>query len=92
MPQDSTTVRVSRRAHQIFAQLAERRATSVSELLDRLAERERRHEILSDYNTRMTELLASPSERAAWQRETARSEVSAAEVNSPPEEDAAVAG
>jgi hypothetical protein len=80
MPQDSTTVRVSRRTHQILSDLAQQRRTSVSDLLDRLAESARRRDILGQYNTRMAQLLADPAERATWSQETALSEVSAAEL------------
>jgi predicted DNA-binding ribbon-helix-helix protein len=81
MPQESTTVRVSRRTHQILSELAERRGSSVSDLLDRLVERERRHEILALYNTRMAALAANPAERAAWAQELAVAEVSAADID-----------
>jgi hypothetical protein len=78
--QESTTVRVSRRTHQLLSELATSRGSSVSDLLDRLAERERRNEILGQYNTRMAEILADPAERANWSQETALSEVNAAEL------------
>ena len=77
MKQESTTVRVSRRTHQVLSTLAERRGSSVSDLLDRLVESARRQDILRQYNTRMAEVLADPAERAAWDEETALSEVSA---------------
>jgi hypothetical protein len=80
MREGSTTVRVSRRTHQILSDLAERTGRSVSDLLDHLAESARRREILDQYNTRMGELLRDPDERATWQQETVRSEVSAAEL------------
>lgn len=80
MPHDTTTVRVSRRAHQILSELASKRGLSVSDFLDRLAERERRRDILDQYNARMTDLLADPSERALWAEEIAQSEVSAAQL------------
>jgi hypothetical protein len=80
MPSGSTTVRVSRRTHKILADLAERRGSSVSDLLDHLAESARRHEILSEYNARIGELVRDPAERAAWQQETVLSQASAAEV------------
>ena len=80
MPHDSTTVRVSRRTHQILSELAERRGTSVSDLLDQLAESARRRHILGQYNARMTELLTDPTERANWNEETALSEVSSADL------------
>jgi hypothetical protein len=73
-------VRVSRRTHQILSELAEQRRTSVSDLLDRLVESERRRQILSQYSTRMAEVLADPAERANWSQETALSEVSVAEL------------
>jgi predicted CopG family antitoxin len=82
MPQEntSTTVRVSRRTHQTLSELAERKGSSVSDLLDKLVERARRTEILGQYNTRMAELMMDPGERAAWAEETALSEMSAAEL------------
>jgi hypothetical protein len=80
MQQETTTVRVSRRTHQVLTDLAQNRGRSVSDLLDQLVERARRQEILDQYNTRMAELLADPQERNAWQHETDLSEVSAAEI------------
>jgi hypothetical protein len=80
MPQESTTVRVSRRTHQLLSDLADQRRTSVADLLDRLVEAERRRQILAQYNTRMAEVLADPAEQANWQQETAQSEVSTTEL------------
>ncbi len=80
MQQPTTTVRVARRTHQILTELAQRRGRSVSDLLDQLAEHERRQDIFQRYNSRMAQLLADPDERAAWQTETSLSEVSAAET------------
>jgi hypothetical protein len=80
MPQESTTVRVSRRTHQILSELATSRGTSVSDLLDRLVESARRTQILTQYNTRMAEVLADPAERTAWTQETSSSEASAHEL------------
>lgn len=73
-------MRVSRRTHQILSDLAEHSGSSVSDLLDRLAERARRGELLDQYNARMGELLGDPAERADWTQETAQSEVSATEL------------
>ena len=66
-----------------LTKLAERRGSSVTELLDRLAEQARRQDILNQYNTRMAEILADPTERAAWTEETSRSELAAAELTAP---------
>jgi len=81
MQQQTTTVRVSRRTHQILTELAQQNGRSISDLLDHLAERARRQAIFQQYNARMAELLANPDERAAWQRETTLSEVSASETD-----------
>jgi len=78
--QESTTVRVSRRAHQTLTEIAERQHTSASELLERLVERERRHEMLCQYNARMDAFLADPARRALWANEVASSERSAEEL------------
>jgi len=80
MPQETTTIRVSRRTHQILGDLARRRGRSVSDLVETLAENARRQDILKQYNARMAELLANPDERAEWQREISQSELSATEV------------
>jgi hypothetical protein len=81
MPQESTTVRVSRRTHQILSELAVQRGSSVSELLDRLAEAARRQALFGQYNARMAEVLADPAEQANWSHETALSEVSASDLS-----------
>jgi hypothetical protein len=81
MQQQTTTVRVSRRTHQLLTELAQQRGRSVSDLLDHLAERARRQGIFQQYNARMAELLANPDERSAWQQETTLSEVSASETD-----------
>ena len=70
-------MRVSRRTHQTLSELAGRKCSSISDLLDQLVESARRREILGQYNTRMAEVLADPAERDDWSQETARSEVSA---------------
>ena len=80
MQQETTTIRVSRRTHQVLSDLALRRGRSVSDVVERLAENARRQEILRQYNTRMAELLEDPEERAAWQQEVSQSELSATEV------------
>ena len=82
MQQGTTTVRVSRRTHAILTDLARAQRRSVSDLLDQLAERARRQAMLDQYNARMAEVLADADECAAWQAETARSELSAAEASS----------
>ena len=82
MQQQTTTLRVSRRTHQILTELAQQNGRSISDLLDHLAERARRQAIFQQYNARMAELLTNPDERAAWQRETTLSEVSASETDS----------
>jgi predicted CopG family antitoxin len=64
MPHETTTVRVSRRTHQLLSELAAREGRSVSELLDQLAERARREQLLKQYAARMAELSRDPSEQA----------------------------
>jgi predicted CopG family antitoxin len=81
MQQGTTTVRVSRRTHQILTDLAQRRGRSVSDVVEKLAENARRQDILQQYNARMAELLEHPEEKAAWQHETTESELSAADVD-----------
>ncbi len=78
--QGTTTVRVSRRTHQLLSELAAQQGRSVSDLLDRLAEQARRRQILAQYNARMGELLADPEERRLWQDDVDLSAASAAEV------------
>ena len=82
MPQagGTTTVRVSRRTHQVLSELAAQQGRSVSDLLDRLAEQARRRQILAQYNARMAELLADPEERRLWRHDVDLFEASAAEV------------
>ena len=79
-PQGTTTVRVSRRTHQLLSELAAQQGRSVSDLLDRLTEQARRRQILAQYNARMGELLANPEERRLWQDDVDLSAASAAEV------------
>jgi len=67
----STTVRVSRRTHQLLSDLAAQQGRSVSDLLDHLAEQARRQQIIKQYDQRMTELLNDPAERAALEDERA---------------------
>jgi len=67
----TTTVRVSRRTHQVLSALAASEGRSVSDLLDHLAEQARRSQILEQYNARMTELMTDPTERAALDAERA---------------------
>ena len=80
MPQDSTTVRISRRTHRTLSDLAERRHTSVTDLLEHLVESARRTEILSQYNNRMSQVLSDKAEREAWTRELAWSDAAAEEL------------
>ena len=74
-------MRVSRHTHQVLTELAARRGTAVSELLDRLAEAARRGDVLGQYNARMAELLDHAAERDAWGQEITNSEVSTGELN-----------
>jgi hypothetical protein len=67
----TTTVRVSRRTHELLSELAAQEGRSVADLLALLAERARRQRILRQYDQRMTELLNDPSERAALADERA---------------------
>ena len=80
MQQETTTIRVSRRTHQVLSDLAQRRNRSVSDVVERLAENARRQDMLNQYNARMAELLENPEERAAWQQAITQSEVDAAEL------------
>ena len=81
MPHSSTTVRVSQRAHRIFSDLAVAAGIGVADYLDRLAERERRGDILARHNARLAELLAEPTERDRWAHELGQAEVSAQEMD-----------
>jgi hypothetical protein len=72
----TTTVRVSRRTHQLLSDLAAQQGCSLSDLLDHLAEQARRRQILEQYDQRMTELLSTPQERAALEQERAWLEAS----------------
>jgi hypothetical protein len=67
--QGTTTVRVSRRTHQVLSALAAHEGRSVSDLLDQLAEQARRSQMFEQYNARMTDLLTDPAERAALDAE-----------------------
>jgi predicted DNA-binding ribbon-helix-helix protein len=69
MAYDSTTVRISWRAHRILSELAGQRDITMTELFDRLAERERREAILTQSSERLTELLADPKFREEWFKE-----------------------
>ncbi len=72
----TTTVRVSRRTHQLLNDLAAKEGRSVSDLLDQLAEQARRQQILKQYDARMSELLDDPAERSALEEERAWLEAS----------------
>jgi hypothetical protein len=74
MSQGSTTVRVSRRTHKLLGELAAREGRTVTELLDRLAERARRDAVLAQSNARMAELMTDPEERRLYREELALSE------------------
>jgi hypothetical protein len=89
MPHESTTVRVSRRAHQIFTELAAQRGASVSDFLDELAEQARRRRILEQSAARLAELMADPDERRAYMEELVFGEAIAADAlrDEPPYED-----
>ena len=78
--QRSTTVRVSRRTHQVLSELAARDGRSISDLLDELAERARREQILTQSAARMGEIMADPEERLHYMDELSLSEAAAAEA------------
>jgi hypothetical protein len=80
MPHDTTTVRVSRRAHQILSELAAQRGASVADLLDELAEQERRRRILEQSSARMAELMSDPEERRSYFADLASGEAVAADA------------
>jgi hypothetical protein len=92
MPHDTTTVRVSRRAHQILTELAAQRGATVFDLLNELAEQARRRAILEQSAARMAELMADPDERHAYLEHLALTEAVAADAlrDEPPYEDARV--
>jgi hypothetical protein len=71
MPQDTTTVRVSRRTHQVLSDLAAHQGRSVSDLLDQLAERARRDHLLKQYAARMAELSSDPAQQAGLEEDRA---------------------
>jgi hypothetical protein len=71
MSQDTTTVRVSRRTHQLLSDLAAQAGRSVSDLLDQLAERARREQLLKQYAERMTELSNDPSQQVGLEEDRA---------------------
>lgn len=77
MPQDTTTIRVSRRTHQVLSDLAAHEGRSVSDLLDRLAERARRDQLLKQYAARMAELSSDPSQQAGLEEDRAWLEAAA---------------
>src|ERR671933_1887538 len=77
MPQETTTVRVSRRTHQLLSDLAAREGRSVSDLLDRLVEQARRDQLLKQYAARMAELSSDPSQQAGLAEERAWLEAAA---------------
>ena len=78
--QRTTTVRVSRRTHQVLSELAARDGRSISDLLDELAERARREQILTQSAARMGEIMADPEERLHYMDELSLSEAAAAEA------------
>ena len=78
--QDTTTIRVTRRARTILSQVAVWRGRTLTELLEELAERERRQQLLDQSVQRMTEIMADPEERAAYLAELHQSEAEAADA------------
>ena len=70
-------MRVSRRTHQLLSDLAAREGRSVSELLDQLAERARREQLLKQYAGRMAELSDDPSQQAGLEEDRAWLEAAA---------------
>jgi uncharacterized protein (DUF1778 family) len=77
MAHESTTVRVSRRTHQLLSELAAHEGRSVSDLLDQLAERARRDRVLKQYAERMAELSRDPSQQPGLEEDRAWLEASA---------------
>lgn len=80
MPRGSTTVRVSRRTQQVLSELAAQRGRSVSDLLDELAEKARRQQIVDESAARLTELFAEPEERRSYTAELELSEAAATDA------------
>ncbi len=66
---ETTTVRVSRRTQHVLSDLAAAEGSSVSELLERLAEQARRQRILDESSARIAVVMADPSMRAAYEAE-----------------------
>jgi arginine deiminase len=77
---DTTTIRVSRRTHQVFSQLAAEEGRSITELLDELAEKARRQRILDQSAARMAEIMADADERRSYLEELELSEALAADA------------
>lgn len=77
---NTTTVRVSRRTHQVLAELAAQHGRSIADLLDELAEKARRQRILDQSNARMTQVMADADERRSYLDDLALTEAAAAAV------------
>lgn len=77
---NTTTIRVTRRTRELFIEVAAFKGRTLTELLEELAERERRQHILDQSVARMTEIMADPKQRAEYLAELHRSEVVAADV------------
>jgi transposase-like protein len=71
MPKDTTTLRLSRRTHQMLRAVAARHGRTVTELLDEWVERARREQVLQEYAKRMAELADDPEQRAALEEDHA---------------------
>jgi hypothetical protein len=78
--QDTTTIRVSRRTRKILSQVAVWKGRTLGELLEELAERERRQQVLDQSVQRMTEIMTDPEERAAYLAELHQSEDESADA------------
>jgi predicted DNA-binding ribbon-helix-helix protein len=77
---NTTTVRVSRRTHQVLTELAAQHGRSIADLLDELAENARRQRILDQSAARMAEVMADADQRRSYTDDLALTEAAAAAV------------
>ncbi len=73
----TTAVRVSRGTQRVLRELAAARGRSVSDLVEQLAERARREQLLVQYAERMAQLSREPAEQAGLDEDRVWLEASA---------------
>jgi phosphopantetheine adenylyltransferase len=71
MPKDTTTLRMSRRTHQVLRAVAAHQGRTVTELLDEWVERARREQVLQEYAERMAELADDLEQSAGLEEDRA---------------------